>query len=204
MTPHEFTISASELDAAGKHYVFPVRATWLRGALEDHEATTSGVDGELDVRASKSGHDVVIHGTLRAELTAPCARCLEPVRIPVDHPVTVLLVPSSQLGPPHSPNRGSGGKDRATRKEEEERELSAEEADTLTYDGDTVVLDDFVRGELMLETPMIPLCSEDCPGMRPPPSHSDKEAPERAKDAIDPRLLPLMRFASQAQKAKKE
>jgi uncharacterized protein len=65
-----------------------------------------------------------------------------------------------------------------------------------------VVLDDFVRGELMLETPMIPLCSEDCPGMRPPPSHRDKEAPKRDKGAIDPRLMPLMRFASAAKKAK--
>jgi uncharacterized protein len=200
MTPHEFTINVSELDAAGKHYVFPVRSAWLRGALEDHEATTTGADGELDVRASKSGHDVVVHGVLKAELTAPCARCLEPVRIPVDHPVTVLMVPSSRLGPPHSKG---GGKDRVLRKEEEERELSAEEADTLTFDGDTVVLDDFVRGELMLETPMIPLCREDCPGMRPPPSHHDVAAPERPIDAIDPRLMPLMRFASAA-KTKKE
>jgi uncharacterized protein len=198
MTPHEFTIPVSELDAAGKHFVFPVRAAWLRGALEDNEATTSGADGQLDVRASKSGHDVVVHGVLKAELVAPCARCLEPVHLSVEHPVTVLFVPSSQLGPPHS--KGSG-KDHGTRKEEEERELSAEEADTLTFDGDLVVLDDFVRGELLLETPMIPLCSEDCPGMRPPPSPQDKEPSMRP---IDPRLMPLLRFASDAKKEKKE
>jgi uncharacterized protein len=185
---HEFSLSASELDAAGKQYVFPVRASWIRGALEDNEATAAGTDGELDVRASKSGHDVVIHGTLKAQLTAPCARCLDPVLITVDHPVTVLVVPAARAG-------GSG------KKEEEERELSEEEADTVTYDGETVILDDFVRDELMLETPMIPLCSEDCPGMRPPPSSSHQEAPERA---IDPRLMPLLQFQSLPSKAKKK
>jgi uncharacterized protein len=193
MATHEFTISVSDLDAGGTQFRFPVRASWLRGALEEHEATASGADGELDVRASRSGRDVVIHGTLRAELQAPCARCLEPVRIPVDHAVTLLMVPSADLA------RRGGDKGGAKGSHDEEIELSPEEADTLPFEGDTVILDDFVRGELMLETPMIPLCREDCPGMRPPPSPSAGAQREEP----DPRLLPLLRFAEKT-KEKKE
>jgi uncharacterized protein len=197
MAAHQFTISVSDLDAGGTQFRFPVRAAWLRGALEEHEATASGADGELAIRASRSGRDVVIHGTLRAELQAPCARCLEPVRISVDHPVTLLMVPSADVD-----RRGgkSGKGDRDGRDgRDEETELSTEEADTLPFEGDTVILDDFVRGELMLETPMIPLCREDCPGMRPPPSPSAGVETEHT----DPRLLPLKRFAEKS-KEKKE
>jgi uncharacterized protein len=197
MPAHEFKIPVGDLDAAGKAYVFPIRAAWMRGALEDdgtsaavpqrgpHQAKVSpaGTDGELDIRASKSGTDVIIHGILKAELEAPCARCLEPVRFRVDHPVSVLMVHTA-------PARGRDD-------DAQERELSSEEADTFPYDGETVVLDDFVRDELLLETPMIPLCSEDCPGMRPPPAQRETEPREQD---IDPRLMPLLRFQSKAKK----
>ncbi len=182
---HEFTIPVGDLDAAGKHFVFPVRAAWVRGALEGCEATATGADGTLDVRASKSGNDVVVHGTLKAELVVPCARCLEPARVRIDHPVSVLMVPSRALAP------------RSRAKDGEEHDVSSEEADTLPYDGETVVLDDLVRDELVLETPMIPLCSEDCPGITAVPKDEKKPAP-----GVDPRLLPLLRI--KAQKARKE
>lgn len=177
----EFTISASDLDAAGKEFSFPVTATWMRGALEDHEAGPLGPDGQLNVRASKSGSDVVVHGTLKATLTAPCARCLEPVTIPVDQQISALMVPASKM-----------------REEAEEHEMTADEADTFPFDGDTVVLDDFVRDELVLETPMIPLCSEDCPGMSSPPADSSEGA--EAKAPVDPRLLPLLQFQNRTKK----
>src|ERR1700733_14790606 len=84
MTAHEFTIAAGDLDAGGRHYLFAVRAPWMRAALEEHEATAGGADGKLDVRASKSGTDVVGRGTLQAALSVPCARCLEPVVVEID------------------------------------------------------------------------------------------------------------------------
>jgi uncharacterized protein len=180
MGEHEFSIPVSDLDAGGKEFHFPVRASWVRGALEGHEATSAGADGTLAVRASKSGHDVVVHGTLDASLTVPCARCLEPAKLTVHAELGVLFVPASRLG-------SAGGN---------ERELSQEEADTLPFDGEKVVLDDLVRDELVLEIPMIPLCSEDCPGMSPTPDHEASPADK----PIDPRLKPLLDFA--ARKAK--
>jgi uncharacterized protein len=178
MALHEFAISAVELDAGGRGYAFPVRAPWMRAALEDHEATARGVDGKLEVRASKSGSDVVVHGTLRASLLVPCARCLEPVTVEIDEPISLLVVPQVAVS--------------SKKPAPEEDQILAGEADTLPYDGETVVLDDFVRDELILQTPNFPLCSEDCPGMSPCLPLPDRtSAPDRP---IDPRLLPLLRL----------
>jgi uncharacterized protein len=178
MTAHEFTISAGDLDAGGRSYLFPIRAPWIRAALEDHEATAAGPEGKLEVRASKSGSDVVVHGALRASLSIPCARCLESVTVEIEEPVSLLVVTQAAL-----PSKGSVS---------EEDEILAGEADTLAYDGETVVLDDFVRDELILQTPKFPLCSEDCPGMSPSlPLQDRTSASDRS---IDPRLLPLLRL----------
>lgn len=175
---NEFSISVAELDAGGKPYDFVVRAAWVRGAMEGHEATTAGKDGTLVVRASKSGHDVIVHGTLDADLSVPCARCLEPFVLPVHADLSVIFVPSSRLRAD-----GQGSK--------EDAELDATEADTLPFVGDTVVLDDLVRDELVLEVPMTPLCSDACPGISPAP---DKGSPP--DKPIDPRLLPLLELGA--------
>lgn len=178
--PHEFIIPVTDLDAGGKAYAFEVRPAWVRGALEDHEAKPSEKTGKLDVRASKSGSDVVVHGTLDAELRVPCARCLEPFDLPLHADLSVLYVPAGAL------RGGASG-------ENEEYEFTSEEADTLPYDGETVVLDDLVRDELLLEVPMIPLCSEACPGMSPAP---ESNAAAETEKPVDPRLAPLMRFGA--------
>lgn len=184
MSAHEFTIPVTDLDAGGKQYRFVVRPAWVRGALEDHEAKAAEKEGELTVRASKSGHDVVVHGTLDAELVLPCARCLEPFALPIHADLSVLYVPASRL-------RSSGGG-------EEDQELTAEEADTLPYDGESVVLDDLVRDELVLGVPMIPLCSEACPGMSPAPDPGAAGPGE--EKGLDPRLAPLLQFRGKANK----
>jgi len=177
---HEFTIALHDLDAAGRAYTFPVRAAWVRATLEDRDIAPGNGDGALSIRASKSGNDVVVHGRLKAELVTPCARCLEPAHVTIDEPVSALMVPASSLKTP----------------KEDEYEFTADEADVLPFDGETVVLDDLVRDELVLGVPMIPLCSEDCPGMSLPPEVSggplSGDAAKNDEDAIDPRLRPLL------------
>lgn len=185
ITEHEFTIRTLDLDAGGKDFSFAIRAPWIRGILEDHEVKATDRDGKLEVRASKSGTDVVVHGAFDASLTVPCARCLEPVDIDVHSDLSVIYVPGSKV------------KD-AEAKGEVEYTLEDAEADTLPYDGETVLLDDLVRDELLLGVPMIPLCSEDCPGMSPAPG-SDANAADEKKD-IDPRLAPLMAFRAKTTK----
>lgn len=48
-----------------------------------------------------------------------------------------------------------------------EYEFSSEEAEHDEYDGETIVLDDFVREAILLELPNFPLCSETCTGISP-------------------------------------
>ncbi len=166
----EFSISVHDLDAAGRHFRLPVRAAWIRGALEATDVGPALDDGQLDLRLSKSGADVVVRGTLKAELTVPCARCLEPARVVVSEELSALaLAPGATRG----------------KKAADADEAGPDDADTIAYDGDSLVLDDLVRDELLLGIPMIPLCSEACPGIRP----KTEDAPGAA---VDPRMRPLM------------
>ncbi len=74
------------------------------------------------------------------------------------------------------------------------------------------MLDDVVRDELILETPIFPLCSEDCPGMSAAlgPSYEAHTQASRTTSRnlngdgaagpsadVDPRLLPLLRLKTQ-------
>jgi uncharacterized protein len=169
MHSHEFSIWVHDLDVSGRQFHFPVRAAWLRGAFEGTEVQPADHDGELDIRLSRSGRDVVVRGTLRAELVVPCARCLEPARVAVEDEVTALALESP----------------RQTRIDPEQQEVLAE-TDTIAFDGETLVLDELVRDELLLGIPMIPLCSEACPGIR-------HEVGSRLLDGIDSSLQPLMK-----------
>jgi len=180
---HEFEVPVRDLDAAGKPYRFSLRKAWMRGALEGTEVQPEGPDGSLDVRVSKSGTDVVLRGKLAAELVVPCARCLEPARVSVKQDLSALAVlrskmrqeargkggskarDASQARGGASPARGAASPARGA----EEDEDSPPDADMIAYDGETLVLDDLVRDELLLAVPMIPLCSEACPGISRPP-----------------------------------
>jgi uncharacterized protein len=144
-------------------------------------------DGELDVRLSKSGDDVVVRGSLSAVLIVPCARCLSPAIVPVREELSVMAVPSAA-----APKRDRRGGDDG---DGEDADADPGEADVIAYEGDTLLLDDLVRDELLLGIPMIPLCSEACPGIRPE-RPSSSEAPSAADESIDPRLRPLLRLRS--------
>jgi uncharacterized protein len=182
MSTHEFSISVTDLDAGGKDAAFVVRPAWVRGALEGCEATTQGADGSITVRVSKSDADVIVAGTLDVPLTIPCARCLEPVDFRVSKPIAAIAVLPKKVAPAGS-----------------DYEFTAEEADMIPYDGENVVLDDLVRDELVLETPMYPLCSEDCPGIAAPLGSSETVSQPEA-DTVDPRLAPLLRLKASLKK----
>ena len=106
MTGPEFSIPARDLDAGGKHVCFAVRASWLRGALEATDVQPTGADGELDLRVSKSGTDVVVRGTVTAQLSVACSRCLQPARVVVREPLSALVV---LFGTPLGDTRTTGG-----------------------------------------------------------------------------------------------
>ncbi len=146
MVSPELKISVGDLDAGGKQLTFRLRAAWIRGVLEDHEATAAGTDGVLDVRASRSGNDVVVHGKLEAQLQVPCARCLTSVPLAVRQTLSLLFVPAraapALAGPKPEASPGKyEARDKSKkrkRQDPEEYEMMAADADTLPYDGEVV------------------------------------------------------------------
>jgi uncharacterized protein len=112
--------------------------------------------------------------------------------------------PGSDKAAPRG-RKGAGDSDSASGKKSKdiEYEFSSEEAEVDTFDGDTVVLDDFLREAILLELPNFPLCSEACPGIGP--VATDREA-ERSgpSDRIDPRLAPLSALREKLAKPSKD
>ena len=193
-----FTIPANDIDTSG----FPVDADlpidWLATELAEGDLTARA-PGHFTGRLSRTGigtgnpEEIVLRGRVTAELSTPCARCMDPSAVSVNAQMTLLLRPA----PSAKPTTPKGDRKRAhastngvgkppAKLEEEEYEFTSEEADYDLYDGDTVILDPFIREAILLEVPNFPLCSDACPGIR----RADLERAEPAP-AIDPRLAPL-------------
>jgi len=189
-----FTIPANDIDTAGYPVDADLPIDWLASELEVGDLTAKS-PGHFTGRLSRTGlgtgnpNEIVVRGRVRAELTTPCARCMDPSTVNVDTDMTLLLkpAPTAAKGPPKADRKRANGNGKAPAKtEEEEYEFTSEEADFDLYDGDTIVLDPFIREAILLEVPNFPLCSDACPGIRP----ADLERAEPAP-AIDPRLAPL-------------
>lgn len=175
----EFVLNVQDIDEAGKHYDFPLRPEWLADALRGtdvrvHEAAPVG---RFAVRIHKQGADLVLQGRLTAGLAVECARCLGDARIDVATDVASLLTArAADLRP-----------------QPDELELTPEDLEREFYSGDQVVLDAFVRENLLLEVPIKPLCTEECPGIPVPDAVSGPaELRTSEEGSVDPRLAPLM------------
>ncbi len=182
---HEFTIATHDLDMGGKAFTFPVRASWVRGVIEDTDMHAPNEDGQLTLRASRTGNSIIVNGQLVGSIIATCGRCGEPAVIQVDERVGVLAVPAAEVT---KTNKNKAKKSDGD--EDDDIEVDPDDPETLAYDGEQVILDDLVRDELLLAVPMIPLCREDCPGIKTSLISSDPEP----SGGIDPRLAPLLKF----------
>ncbi len=176
------TFNAADIHLEGVEVNVELTPSWFQRTLGDTEVSPRAGErepGRLSGRLSRSGNDIVVRMRVRAAVEIPCVRCLEPTSVEVDADMSLLLEPARTEG-----KRG--------RRQEpsDEYEFSAPEADMDVYDGDTVVLDPFVRETILLEVPSFPLCRESCPGIAAaPPSEPALEARE-----LDPRLAPLGAF----------
>jgi len=220
-------IPVANIDTAGRALEAELPVSWLDEQLADADNDLKGASpGHVSARLSRSGTDVVVRGRVKASVRTPCARCLEPTNIDVDTELSLLLkaAPGQAAGEGPGEGRhshgkrshaaikergaaaGAAGKPGATakkpakeskEKEPPEYEFSSAEADLDTYDGETVVLDDFVREAILLEMPIFPLCSESCPGIRPSPEAGDGGDTR----PVDPRLAPLGALRAGLEKA---
>jgi len=216
-----FVVPVHDLDVVGRDVRAPLTKEWLDTALEDSELRAAGPEGWIDLHLSKTGHDVLVRGTVHAEVETPCARCLEPVRLGGDLELTLLLHPAKKTTQPQrtqgAPVRPIPHRERAARKDKdkeerkpsrarevEEYEFTSEEADSDVYEGDSVVLDGFVREVILLEAPIFPLCSEACEGIRPPPIPPSSSGEGADATAQDSRLSRFAELLAENKTKKKE
>lgn len=176
----------------------PLPAAWIDGALADASLAVGVGDwegrsvpegGRVRARLTRSGKEVVVRGEVEAAIVLACCRCLGEAVIPVVGELSLLLQPTSRsdLRPPPAGRRSRPGRSEST---SEEYEFTAEEAGLDVYDGELVVLDDFLREAILLELPQFPLCSEACVGIPPGPA-SPPDLTASPVEPVDPRLAPL-------------
>jgi uncharacterized protein len=145
------------------------------------------------LRASlkKLSGGVLLQGSLDAQVTAPCKRCLKDVTLEVPVAFTLNLVPEALA-------RGEdvgGEEETAEEKAQGERagSFELEDADEVIFDGKTIDLDPIVREQVLLALPMSAVCREDCKGLCAQCGQNLNEKQCGCeKKVIDPRLAPLM------------
>lgn len=143
------TVDLSELRRRGS---IPLRGTIsgdhpIWGELEFE--LPDGVEVDLSAQEA-AGEQVIVRGTIRADVSHPCRRCLEEVRESVQFPVFLVWAANAGLA------EGEDGEDPG---DDEVRLLDPRAA----------VLDvaPAVREEVLLGVPAFPLCRADCRGLCP-------------------------------------
>ncbi|MBI5632452.1 MAG: DUF177 domain-containing protein [Nitrospirae bacterium] len=106
----------------------------------------SPVKAQLAVH--KTATEVMITGSLTAELQMECSRCLKVVRQSQDLPISVVYHPADEMG-------------------SEKHGLHDDEMDMGFYSGEELDLDELIREQILLSVQMKPLCSEECKGICP-------------------------------------
>ena len=223
MTRPAFAVPVADLDRGPKSVRFSVPEAWLRQAFADTNAEPVG-DGNLEVELLKTGRSVMVRGGAQARVTVPCVVTLDPLPFELSPEIFLLLSPAAPEAPaarPSPPRRGrpqgagpepagerkkgKNGKNRGRAHgdaDDGDLELSGDDAAKDTFDGETVVLDGFLREFLVLELPLYPrradLPSEPTPAIAPP-----SPAPE-PEPTVDPRLQPLAAIAKRLEEQNKE
>ena len=102
---------------------------------------------------------------------------LEPYRLPVDVPLDLRYAPAVE-----AEAEGAG----------EDRDISADDADTSYYHDDMIDLNELLREQFYLALPMKPLCREECLGLCPQCGSDRNTNPcDCQPDWQDPRLAAL-------------
>lgn len=113
----------------------------------------------------KMNDQLYVTVTVSTKIKTECARCVEPITIPVDGTVEALFVPEKEEDKPES---------RSERAEAESQRV-------LYYTGGVIELDELVIEALELAIPMKPLCQPDCKGLCPNCGKNLNEGPCKCK-----------------------
>ena len=93
--------------------------------------------------------DIRLKGNFEGAFEVPCARCVEPVGTEVEGEFDLIFRP---VGVDSGP---------------QERSITAEETEIGYYQGDSLLLEDVLREQVLLSLPVRTLCKPDCKGLCP-------------------------------------
>ena len=93
--------------------------------------------------------DIRLRGCFQATFQVPCARCVEPVEIPLEAEFDLIFRPV--------------GAD----SDAPERSITAQETEIGYYLKDSLALEDVLREQVLLALPVRTLCKPDCKGLCP-------------------------------------
>jgi uncharacterized protein len=93
--------------------------------------------------------DIRLKGRFRVTVETPCARCVEPVEIPLGADFDLIFRPADADA------------------EALERSITAPETEIGYYQGDSLLLEDVLREQVLLSLPARTLCKPDCKGLCP-------------------------------------
>lgn len=93
--------------------------------------------------------DIRLKGSFAGKFQVPCARCVEPVEIPLVADYDLIFRPGDADSEPL------------------ERSITAPETEIGYYQGDSLLLEDVLREQVLLSLPVRTLCKPDCKGLCP-------------------------------------
>jgi uncharacterized protein len=93
--------------------------------------------------------DIRLRGNFSGRFLVPCARCVEPVEIPLTADFDLIFRPA------------------AADSEATERSITAPETEIGYYLKDSLLLEDVLREQVLLSLPVRTLCKPDCKGLCP-------------------------------------
>jgi uncharacterized protein len=99
--------------------------------------------------AKMVGPTISLHLSVDGEVKPHCARCLEPVILPLKRHWDLVYHPVSELAP------------------EEDVEIQTAETEVGFFRGEGVELEDVIREQVLLSLPMRTICREECRGICP-------------------------------------
>lgn len=143
------------------------------------QQTALRAEGRADLVKEHHGkhqvvQDIRLKGKLETVLQVACARCLEPVDLPVERSFDLLYRP---LG------TDSGHK---------ELSVTDAEAEIGYYQGEGLLLEDALREQVLLAVPLKAICREDCKGLCPHCGSNLNESQCACSDEVeDPRWAAL-------------
>lgn len=105
-------------------------------------------EGSVELLSHTLG-EIRIRGHMNVEMEAPCDRCLEPAKCPLDADFDLFYKPA-ETGPT-----------------EEEVALKEGEIEIAFYEGEGLELEEVLREFVLLSMPMQKVCRQDCKGICP-------------------------------------